>query len=84
MSNKTPAQPDSWLYAGIRIADVRTAVAGGHDTCAYLAAGHDAEEALEQGLRNNSTMTRTDEIAYIDAAIEVYCPRYVRLTGTLA
>ena len=27
--------------AGIRIADVRTAVAGGHDTCAYLAAGHD-------------------------------------------
>jgi hypothetical protein len=52
--------------------------------CAYLAAGHDALEAAEQGERNNRTMTRTDEIAYIDAAIEVYCPRYVEMTGTLS
>ncbi len=84
----TPARDGQFLAelarAGLRVADVRTAIAGARDTCAYLAAGHDAEEALEQGLRNNSTMTRTDEIAYIDAAIEVYCPRYVRLTGTLA
>jgi hypothetical protein len=33
---------------------------------------------------NNATMTRTDEIAYVDAAISVYCPRYLGLTGTLA
>jgi hypothetical protein len=50
----TPALDEQFLgditNAGIRIADVRTAVAGGHDTCAYLAAGHDALEALEQGL----------------------------------
>jgi hypothetical protein len=31
-----------------------------------------------------ATMTRTDEIAYVDAAIDVYCPRYVRLMGTMA
>ena len=84
----TPALDEQFLgdltNAGIRIADVRTAVAGGHDTCAYLAAGHDALEALEQGLRNNSTMTRTDEIAYIDAAIDIYCPRYVKMTGMMA
>jgi hypothetical protein len=70
--------------AGIRVTDVSVAVYGAHDTCAYLAAGHDAEDAVEQGLRNNSTMTRTDEIAYIDAAIDIYCPRYVELKGTLA
>jgi hypothetical protein len=40
-------------------------------------------EALKMGMANNATMTRTDEIAYVDAAIDVYCPRYVRLTGTL-
>ena len=34
--------------------------------------------------RANATMTRTDEIASVDAAIDVYCPRYVRLTGTMA
>jgi Protein of unknown function (DUF732) len=70
--------------AGIRVTDVSVAVYGAHDTCAYLAAGHDAEDAVEQGLRNNSTMTRTDEIAYIDAAIDIYCPRYVKMTGTMA
>jgi hypothetical protein len=84
----TPARDDAFLAdltrAGLRVADVRTAVAGGHDTCAYLAAGHDALEAAEQGERNNPTMTRTDEIAYVDAAIEVYCPRYVEMTGTLS
>jgi hypothetical protein len=39
---------------------------------------------VEQGQKNNPTMTRADEIAYIDAAISVYCPRYLGLTGTLA
>jgi hypothetical protein len=29
-------------------------------------------------------MARTDEIAYIDAAIDIYCPRYVKMTGTMA
>jgi hypothetical protein len=83
----TPVRDDAFLAelarAGLRVADVRTAIFGAHDTCAYLAAGHDALEAAEQGERNNATMTRTDEIAYIDAAIEVYCPRYVEMTGTL-
>jgi hypothetical protein len=84
----TPARDEQFLAelarAGIRVTDVPTAVFGAHDTCAYLAAGHDALEAAEQGERNNATMTRTDEIAYIDAAIETYCPRYVKMTGTLS
>jgi hypothetical protein len=76
---------DSLERAGIRVTDVPTAVYGAHDTGAYMAGHrHTAEDAVEQGLRNNSTMTRTDEIAYIDAAIDVYCPRYVELKGTLA
>jgi Protein of unknown function (DUF732) len=49
-----------------------------------LAAGHTAIEAVETGMHNNTTMTRADEIAYVDAAISVYCPRYLGLTGTLA
>ena len=84
----TPALDEQFLAdltrAGIRIADVPTVIFGGHDTCAFLAAGHTAVEAVEQGLSNNATMTRADEIAYVDAAISVYCPRYLGLTGTLA
>jgi hypothetical protein len=84
----TPALDKQFLAdltrAGIRITDAPVAVYGAHDTCAYLAAGHDAIEAVEQGRRNNPTMTRTDEIAYVDAAIDVYCPRYVELKGTVA
>jgi len=84
----TPALDEQFLTdlasAGIRVTDASVAVYGAHDVCAYLAAGHDALEAAEQGERNNRTMTRTDEIAYIDAAIEGYCPRYVEMTGTLS
>ena len=84
----TPALDDQFLAdlarAGIRIADMPTVIFGAHDTCAFIAAGHDAIEAVEQGQRNNATMTRADEIAYVDAAISVYCPRYLGLTGTPA
>ena len=84
----TPALDDQFLAdlarAGIRVADAPVAVYGAHDTCAYLAADHDAIEAVEQGRRNNPTMTRTDEMAYVDAAVSVYCPRYVELKGTVA
>jgi serine/threonine protein kinase, bacterial len=84
----TPVLDEQFLAdltrAGIRIADVPTVVYGAHDTCAYLAAGHTAIEAVETGMHNNTTMTRADEIAYVDAAISVYCPRYLGLTGTLA
>jgi Protein of unknown function (DUF732) len=62
----TPAQDEQFLAdltrAGIRITDASVAVAGAHDTCAFMAAGHDALEAAEQGERNNRTMTRTDEV----------------------
>lgn len=34
-------------------------------------------------MANNASKTRADEIAYVDAAILAYCPRYMRLTGTL-
>jgi serine/threonine-protein kinase len=84
----TPARDEQFLAdlarAGIRVGDVPTVVYGAHDTCAYLAAGHDAIEAVDTGMHNNATMTRADEIAYVDAAISVYCPRYTPLTGTLA
>ena len=84
----TPARDEQFLAdlarAGIRVSDVPTVVYGAHDTCAYLAAGHDAIEAVDTGMHNNATMTRADEIAYVDAAISVYCPRYRPLTGTLA
>ena len=84
----TPALDDAFLSdltrAGIRIADVPTVIFGAHDTFAYLAAGHDAIEAVDTGMHNNATMTRADAIAYVDAATSVYCPRYLGLTGTLA
>jgi hypothetical protein len=63
---------------------VPAAIYGGHDVCAYLAAGHSAMEAMEQGQKNNPTFTRAEQIAYVDSAIEVYCPRYMQISGTLA
>lgn len=62
--------------AGITITDVAAAIYGGHDTCAYLAAGHTAAEAEETGMRNNASMTHANAIAVVDAAIAVYCPQY--------
>jgi Protein of unknown function (DUF732) len=83
----TPALDESFLAdltrAGMTISDVPTAIAGAHATCAYLA-GHTAAEAVEQGQKVNPTMTREDEIAYVDAAIAVYCPQQRPLTGALA
>jgi hypothetical protein len=70
--------------AGMRISDVRAAIAGGHDVCAYLAAGHNALDVIAQGMANNPTMTRSDEIAAFNAAVGAYCPSRLRLSGTLA
>jgi hypothetical protein len=59
----TPVLDEQFLgdlaRAGIRITDASVAVYGAHDTCAYMAAGHDAEKAVEKGMSNNATMTRT-------------------------
>jgi hypothetical protein len=70
--------------AGMRVSDVRAAIAGGHDVCAYLAAGHNALDVIAQGIANNPTMTRSDEIAAYNAAVSAYCPQRLRLSGSLA
>ncbi len=84
----TPARDDQFLTdlasAGIRVTDVPVAIYGAHDTCAYIAAGHTAIEAVEQGQRNNLTFNRAEQIAYVDSAIEVYCPQQRPLNGALA
>lgn len=83
----TPARDEAFLSAlanaGIRVVDVPAAIYGAHDTCAYLAAGHTAIEAVEQGQRNNPTFTRVQQVDYINAAIAIYCPRQTGL-NTLA
>ena len=84
----TPALDEQFLgdltNAGMRIADVSVAVAGAHVACTFIAARHTATEAMQTGMANNPTMTRADEIAYVDAAIAVYCPRFLGMTDTLA
>ena len=70
--------------AGMRIADVPVAIAGAHDTCAFIAAWHTATEAMQTGMANNPTMTPADETAYVQAAIAVFCPRFPGMTDTLA
>src|ERR1700734_1531123 len=73
----TPALDEQFLAdltnAGMRIADVPVAIAGAHDTCAFIAARHTATEAMQTGLANNPTMTPADETAYVQAAIAVFC-----------
>jgi len=83
----TPARDGQFLdalaRAGLRVTDVAAAIFGAHDTCAYLAAGHSAIEAVEQGQRNNPTFTRVQQVDYINAAVSIYCPRQTGL-NTLA
>jgi hypothetical protein len=78
----TPALDEQFLGdltdAGMRIADVPVAIAGAHDTCAFIAARHTATEAMQTGMANNPTMT------YVQAAIAVFCPRFLGMTDTLA
>ena len=62
--------------AGMVITDVPAAIYGGHDTCAYLAAGHTEPEAVSKAMSNNASMTRANAITAIDSAIAVYCPQY--------
>ena len=85
---KASAADDRFLAdiarAGMRVSDVRAAIAGGHDVCAYLGAGHNALDVIEQGMANNPSMTRSDEIAAYNAAVAAYCPQRLRLSGTLA
>jgi predicted trehalose synthase len=70
---------------GMRVADVHAAIAGAHDACAFLAVdGHTAEDVIEQGMRVNSSMTREDEIAFYNAAVSAYCPKYLRVSGSIA
>jgi hypothetical protein len=83
----TPARDEQFLTdlasAGLRVTDVPVAIFGGHDTCAFLATGHSAIEAVEQGQRNNPTFTRAEQIDYLNAAVAVYCPQQTGL-NTLA
>jgi hypothetical protein len=84
----TPALDEQFLgdltNAGMRIADVSVAIAGAHDTCAFIAAQHTATEAMQTGQAHNPTMTRADETAYVQVAIAVFCPRFLGMTDTLA
>ncbi|HME14143.1 MAG TPA: DUF732 domain-containing protein [Mycobacterium sp.] len=80
---ETPARDSAFLdaitNAGIRVTDVPVAIAGGRDVCAFMATGHSALESVEQGQRNNPSMTREDEISYVNAAITIWCPRMTGL-----
>jgi hypothetical protein len=49
----TPARDEQFLAdltnAGMRIADVPVAIAGAHDTCAFIADRHTASDAMQTG-----------------------------------
>lgn len=80
-------QDDQFLAAiarwHLRVADVRAAIAGAHEACSLLAAGHNAEDVVKQAMRDNHTLTRNDAISFYNAAL-TYCPKYLKLTGTVA
>jgi hypothetical protein len=59
---------------GMLITDVRAAIEGAHETCAYLAEGHSEPQALAMAMRNNASLTRAMAITVVDAAIAIYCP----------
>lgn len=62
--------------AGITITDVRLAVEGAHATCAYIAQGHTKGETVTDTMRNNASLTYANTVAYVDAAVAVYCPQF--------
>jgi Protein of unknown function (DUF732) len=84
----TPALDKQFLsdltQARIAVSDVPVAISGARETCSFIAAHHTALQAMQKGMANNPTMTAANERAYVQAAIAVYCPRFLGMTDTLA
>ncbi len=60
--------------AGITITDPVRVAGNGPRVCAYIAAGHTEQQAVETALAGNPTLTRNNAITVVDAAISIYCP----------
>ncbi len=60
--------------AGITITDPVRVAGNGPRVCAYIAAGHTEQQAVETAMAGNPTLTRGNAITVVDAAITIYCP----------
>jgi Protein of unknown function (DUF732) len=61
---------------GIIITNPAEIVAGAHQACAYIAAGHTAHDTMRLAMAENSTLTPENASTLIGAAIGAYCPQY--------
>jgi Protein of unknown function (DUF732)/Domain of unknown function (DUF4189) len=60
--------------AGLKITSVREVIAGAHNVCAYLGAGHSEADAVGTAMNGNTTLTEGNARTLVDSAVRVYCP----------
>jgi hypothetical protein len=75
-NNKDEAFMSTIRESGIIITDPAEVIAGGHQACEYIAAGHTAHDAMRLAMANNPTLTLENASTLIGAAIGAYCPQY--------
>jgi len=61
---------------GIIITNPTEIIAGAHQACEYIAAGHTAHDTVRLAMAENSTLTLENASTLIGAAIGAYCPQY--------
>jgi Protein of unknown function (DUF732) len=59
---------------GIIVTNPAEIIAGGHQACEYIAAGHTAHDTMRLAIAENPTLTPENASILIGAAIHAYCP----------
>jgi hypothetical protein len=66
------------LGSGIIVSDRAAAIAGAHDACMYMAAGHTPYETVQVTMGNNPSLTWDNAWTFVLAATHAYCPEQAR------
>jgi hypothetical protein len=75
---QTASQDERFLSTmrriGMIITDPAAAIAGAHNGCTFLAAGHSESEMVGEAMRNNPSMSPWQANAYVGSVVGIYCP----------
>jgi Protein of unknown function (DUF732) len=82
VATETPAPTTVYVPAPAPVTPHRSGanpaeiIAGAHQACEYIAAGHTAHDTMRLAIAENPTLTAENASILIGAAIGAYCPQY--------
>lgn len=79
--HQTPRNPDAiyladLVAAGFTVTDLTKPISDAHNICRYLSIGHTPAEAAAQNIVIYPKFSPAESAAYVNAAIDAYCPQY--------